>query len=187
MDTLVIDIETKNTFADVGGKQNLLDLKISVVCVYSYQKNKYFIFAEDELEKLKELLQEPAVLVGFSSNKFDLPILSHNLNLNLLSYSRVDISEEVELRTGRLVSLDSLARLNLNEMKKTHKNTDAPRLYSEGKLEELKEYCRTDVEITKKIYDKIKKTGQLVVPPKKNESPEESRVIDIDVPSPLFQ
>ena len=43
-DKLVIDIETKNTFADVGGQDHLLDLEMSFLGVYSYNQNEYFGF-----------------------------------------------------------------------------------------------------------------------------------------------
>ena len=35
MDQIVFDIETKNSFADVGGEANLKKLDVSVVGVYS--------------------------------------------------------------------------------------------------------------------------------------------------------
>jgi DEAD/DEAH box helicase domain-containing protein len=170
MDTLVLDIETKNTFAEVGGKgKEFLDkLNMSVVCIYSYNKNEYFCFDEHQLDELKAFLSTPALLVGFSSNKFDLPILNRILNMDLKSYPRLDLSDEIELRTGRLIGLNALAQANLGKGK-THENVAAPVLYREGKIDELKEYCKNDVMITKEIYDKAKKNGFLLIPDKQKE------------------
>ena len=76
MDTLVFDIETKNFFTDPGvGWNNFEALEISMVCVYSYSKNKYFSFDENELEKAAELFDSGNILVGFSSNRYDIPVL----------------------------------------------------------------------------------------------------------------
>ncbi|MDP2629390.1 MAG: ribonuclease H-like domain-containing protein [Candidatus Harrisonbacteria bacterium] len=179
-DTLVIDIETKNTFADVGGKERLLELFISVVGVYSYQRDKHHCFGEDEFDSLKNLLSTEHILVGFSSNKFDFPLLSHHFGLDLMSYPRVDISDEIEIRTGRMVGLGDLAHYNF-ETKKTHKGLDAPRLYAEGKIEELKRYCLQDVKITTMLYDKLKKEGELIIPPRKSEAFGEATILKIDL------
>ena len=57
MDQIVFDIETKNSFADVGGEENLKKLDVSVVGVYSYKDNAYSCFGETELEKVKEVFK----------------------------------------------------------------------------------------------------------------------------------
>ena len=184
MDTLVFDIETKNTFGDVGGKQNLLKLEMSVACFYSLNKSKHFCFDENQLEKMKELLKERVILVGFSSNKFDIPILQHALDMDLMAYPRLDISDEIESRTGRLVGLNDLAHHNLGT-KKTASGLDAPVLYAEGNIKELKEYCRKDVEITRDLFLKIKKEGQLIIPPRKTDAIGEPELVEIDISQTL--
>lgn len=165
MDTIVLDIETKYTFGEVGGASNLDKLGISVVGVYSYKKDEYYCFGEDEFEDLSKLLSEPAVLVGFRSNKFDLPILNIEFDLNLFDYPRVDLSDEVELKLGRLVSLDSLAQTNLG-IGKTGKGIMAPKMYWDGEIEKLKNYCLQDVKITKELYDLARLKKELLVPNK---------------------
>ena len=55
-DTLVIDIETKKAFAEVGGEQNIRELGISVAGVYSYAGDAFFAYEEHELSKLGEML-----------------------------------------------------------------------------------------------------------------------------------
>ena len=75
MDKLVIDIETKNTFADVGGQANIHQLETSFVGVYSYNQDKYLSFFENELDKLGPVLQSAGLIIGFSINRFDLPVL----------------------------------------------------------------------------------------------------------------
>lgn len=169
MDTIVLDIETKNTFGDVGGQSRLLDLEMSVVGTYSYKKDTYFCFEESNFVDLKKLLQTPAILVGFSCNKFDFPILNKSLGLNLMQYPRIDLSDEIEMRTGRWVGLDALAQTNL-DMKKPHSGIMAPILYAEGRIDELKAYCLNDVAMTKKLFDLIKKQGFLIIPSKHDES-----------------
>lgn len=163
MDKLVIDIETKNTFQDVGGYQNLTDLQISFVGVYSYKQGAYLSFFEHELDKLKSLLQNAGLIIGFSINRFDLPILNKHLNINLNVIDNIDILDDIEQKLGHRVGLDWLAQTNLKVGKTAH-GLEAIKFYKEGRLEELKNYCLQDVKLTKDLYELGIKQGHLLVP-----------------------
>ncbi len=170
MDTLIFDIETQNFFTDPDvGWDNFPALKISVVGVYSYAQDKYFCFEETEMAALAELFAQSGRLVGFSSNRYDIPVLNlyfqkfTNGRLNLWEKERVDLLEEIEVTSGERVSLSRLAEANLG-IKKDRHGSDAIRLYREGLMNELKAYCLKDVEITKRIYDIYREQGYLMVP-----------------------
>lgn len=163
MDKLVIDIETKNTFADVGGQENLRYLKISFVGVYSYNSNQYLSFFENDLANLKPVLQNAGLIIGFSINRFDIPILNEHLNFNVGAIENIDILDDIENKLGHRVGLDWLSQTNLRVGKTGH-GLDAIKFYKEGRLEDLKNYCLQDVKITKELYDLGKRQGYLLVP-----------------------
>ena len=96
MDKLVIDIETKNTFAEVGGQQNLKDLDVSFVGVYSYNQDTYLSFFENDLKELEKLLKTAGLIIGFSINRFDIPVLKKHYNFDLMALERLDLLEEIE-------------------------------------------------------------------------------------------
>src|SRR3990167_10417335 len=162
-DKLVIDIETKNTFADVGGQRFLTDLDVSLTGVYSYNRDEYSSFKDDEMEKLGELLKGAGLIIGFSINRFDIPILNKYLNFDLLKIKRFDILDEMEVGLGRRVGLDVLARANLGIGKTSH-GLEAIEFYKNGDWKSLADYCINDVKITKDLYELIKKRGHLSVP-----------------------
>ncbi len=162
-DRLVIDIETKNTFADVGGEENLRDLDVSLVGVYSYAHDKFLVFREGNLVDLGPLLQDAGLVVGFSSNRFDLPVLDKYFNFKVTSLPSYDILEEIELGFGRRVSLDVLARTNLGVGKTGH-GLDAPKFYEAGDWEALEKYCLQDVLLTRDLYNLVNKQKFLLVP-----------------------
>lgn len=159
-DTIVFDIETQNFFTDPGvGWNNFGALKISMVCAYSYEQDKYFSFEEDQMEELGELFLGARTLVGFASNRYDIPVLNlyfrklkNREALNLWAKGRVDLLEEIEKQTGERISLSRLAEANLGIKKEGH-GSDAIGLYERGEMETLKAYCLKDVELTKKLYD----------------------------------
>ncbi len=188
MDKIVIDIETKNVFADVGGEHNLRKLDVSVVGVYSYNQDKYLCFDERELPELGKLLQKTGLLVGFSINRFDVPVLAKYFSFNLTAIPALDLLEEIELAVGRRVGLDILAKANLGGMGKTHHGTEAVTLYREGNMEELKNYCLNDVRLTKELYDLARKRKFLVVPKKDTGELVTARfaIEDIALPATLF-
>lgn len=163
MDKLVIDIETKNTFQDVGGYENLTKLDISFVGVYSYKQNAYLSFFEDELDKLGPLLQNTGLIIGFSTNRFDIPILNKYFNFNVKAIESLDILDDIEEKLGHRVGLDWLAQTNLKVGKSAH-GLDAIKFYKEGRFEDLKNYCLQDVKITKDLYELGIKQGHLLVP-----------------------
>ncbi len=162
-DKLVLDIETKNTFAQVGGQANIHLLDTSFVGVYSYAKDKYLSFFENEIQDLTEYLQRASLVVGFSINRFDIPVLKKHFNFDLFKIPRLDLLEEIEMSMGRRISLDILAKTNLG-LEKTHHSLEAITLYQAGNLKELESYCLNDVKITKDLYELAKKQGHLLVP-----------------------
>jgi len=170
-DTLVFDIETQNFFTDPGvGWNNFGALKISVVGVYSYKQDKYAAYEEDQMEELAELFLPARTLVGFASNRYDVPVLNLYFRklkdreaLNLWAKERVDILEEIERQTGERISLNQLAEANLGVKKEGH-GSEAIALYERGELEALKKYCLQDVELTKRIYDIYLRDRSLLIP-----------------------
>ena len=172
LDTLVFDIETQNFFTDPDvGWDNYAALKISVVAVYSYLEDRYYTYEEHEMDKMAELFNDAKRIVGFSMNRYDIPVLNNYFQRipgapKLWEMERVDLLEEIEMAMGQRISLDRLAGANLGAHK-THHGSEAGALYREGKMEELKEYCVNDVKLTKDLYDLYRKQNFLLVPSKK--------------------
>ncbi|MFH1874724.1 MAG: ribonuclease H-like domain-containing protein [Pseudomonadota bacterium] len=149
---IVFDIETQNAFSDVGGRQNLTDLKISVLGAYFYKTNEYQIFEEKDLKEFEKTLQDRPLLVGFNSRKFDCPILQQYLTINLKNMPQFDILEELTKILGHRVSLDSVAQATLNKQK-IGSGLDAIRYWNNGEIDKLKKYCLEDVRITKEVFE----------------------------------
>lgn len=162
-DKLVFDIETKNSFADVGGDRNVELLQVSVVGAYSYDRDEYFCFEENELDKFIELVRSASVIIGFWSKKFDVPVLKKHFPFNLASFPHFDILEEIEKVLRRRIGLGVLAEANLGVGKTGH-GLEAIELYKKGEIQKLKDYCVQDVRITKEIFDLIRSRGYLWIP-----------------------
>ena len=158
---IVLDLETKRTFEDVGGRDNLGALGVSVVGVFSYRHNDYQVFWETDFPKLLSILAEKPLIVGFNQRRFDLPVLQpYFKDFDLQKLSILDILEELTKTLGHRVSLDSVAQATLGTRKSGH-GLDAIRYWNRQELDKLKKYCLDDVRITKEIYEFGAKHGEL--------------------------
>ena len=163
MDKIVLDLETKNSFADVGGRNNVEALEISVVGLYSYNRDEYFCVDEHELNKLGDILAKSGLVVGFAIKRFDFPVLQKYLPYDVMRVKHLDILEEIEGNFGRRIGLDVVAQANLGIGKSSH-GLEAIAMYKEGRMDDLKKYCLQDVKITKELYDFVCTNGHLMIP-----------------------
>ena len=158
---IVIDIETKKSFDEVGGQENLTLLGVSCAGAYFYEDNSYYAYEEHELPKLQERLLTCDRIIGFNINHFDLPILATYIDAEALRrVPRLDLFEEVVKKLGHRLSLDSLASATLGA-KKIGNGLAALQWYKEGKMDLIKKYCLEDVRLTKELYEFGKSNGKL--------------------------
>lgn len=157
---VVLDLETKSMFDDVGGRKNLEALGISLAGIYIYKTNEYRVFREDSLSKLEELLSERPLVVGFNIRRFDMPILKPYLHFDPFILPILDIMEEIVKVTSHRVSLESVAQATLGKGK-VGTGLDAIRYYQNGEMEKLERYCLEDVKLTKEIYEYGAKNHEL--------------------------
>src|SRR3989338_453461 len=87
---VVLDIETQNTFEEVGGY--FTDkLKVSLVGVYFYETDTYESYLEPELPKLFARLEKSGRIIGYNSIGFDMPVLNNYYTGNLLQLPQLDM------------------------------------------------------------------------------------------------
>src|SRR3989344_49352 len=146
---VVLDLETKKTFQEVGGKK-ADQLGISVVGLYSYESDRYYTFLEQELDTLFRILEHSSLIIGFNIHSFDLPVLQPYYVGTLAQFATFDIMDEVKNAVGRRLALNDLASETLHVKKSGH-GLLAVNYYNEGKWDELKRYCLDDVRITRDL------------------------------------
>ena len=156
---IVLDVETQKGFHEVDRKKLHL-LKISVACIYDSLTDSYHAFEEKELLKLEELLKQADLVVGFNIRDFDFEVLAPYLVTPVKSLPVLDLLVEFEKARGHRISLQSVAQGTLG-VSKSGTGWDAIRLYSEGRMDELKKYCLDDVRITKDVYEYGAKHGKI--------------------------
>jgi len=172
---VVFDIETKDAFGDVGGRDGLTRLEISVLGCYDYRAGEYRVYEEGELPAFAERLSKKPLLVGFNSRRFDTPILQKYIQFDLGKLCQLDIMEEIVRALGHRLSLDSVAKATLGKGK-SGSGLDAIRFWRAGRIEELKRYCLDDVKITREVFEYGAANKELLYVPKFGPSPARVKV-----------
>ncbi len=156
---IIFDLETQNTFQDVGSTDSVA-LDISVGTFYDSFSETYTTVTVDELQKIWPLLEQADALVGYNSNHFDIPLLNKYYPGDLTQIKSIDLLEDIRKSIGRRLRLDSIAQATVGA-KKSANGLQAVRWWREGKIDEIKKYCEQDVKVTKKIFDYALKHGHV--------------------------
>lgn len=148
---VVLDIETKNTFQEVGGY--FTDkLEVSVVVAYFYETDEYVSYLEHELPQLFSRLEKSGRIIGYNSKGFDIPVLNNYYPGDLMNLPQLDMLEKIKDSLGYRIKLDDVASATLGTKKSAH-GLLAVKWWKEGKIQEIVDYCRQDVKVTKEVYD----------------------------------
>lgn len=161
MNKIVLDLETQKDFAEVGGRGNYRDLRVSVAGIYSYQDGQYRSYEEKSLAKLGELLQAADQIIGYNIKQFDYAVLQPYLNFSLSEIPTLDVLEKIEQVLGHRIRLEAVAQATLG-VGKSGTGAKAVTLWRNGQIEELKNYCLDDVRLTKEIYEYARKYGKVL-------------------------
>lgn len=167
MDFCVFDLEISKTIAQTAKELGLRDereafsyphkMDMSIGVAYSSTDKEYHSFLSAKL-MAKHLLDSPGILISFNGKRFDLPVLLCDCDidtfLGLQKKKHLDIlADFYDLVHGKFrVSLNNLAQNTLGKVKGGN-GADAPLLFQQGKIDELREYCQMDVQITREIFE----------------------------------
>jgi DEAD/DEAH box helicase domain-containing protein len=159
MRKIFFDIETKNTFEEVGSTDPAA-LAISVVCIYDSERDTYESFLEADLPKLWPIIERADILVGYNSDHFDIPLLNKYYPGDLTKIKSLDLMKEVKKSLGRRIKMDTLAEATLGKNKIGH-GLDAITWWQNGEIDKIIKYCIEDVRITKELHDYALANGKL--------------------------
>lgn len=149
---IFFDVETQNTFQEVGGHYPER-LKISIAVTYDSADQTFHRYTEQQAAQLAYDLGQTDLVVGYNLYGFDYPVLQQYTDaVELAQLPTLDMMLHIQKRLGFRLKLDSIATATL----KTGKSADglqAVRWWREGKIEEIFTYCEQDVDVTRQVYE----------------------------------
>jgi len=146
------DLETQKSADEVGGWNNIRDMRMSVGVTYSTARGDYRIYGEKEVDDLIKELMRADLVVGFNNLRFDYEVLHGYTVMDLKQIPTLDMLVDLQKALQHRLSLDSVANASLG-VEKTAEGLQAIKWFREGKMMEIAEYCCYDVKITKLVHE----------------------------------
>jgi hypothetical protein len=173
------DLETRNLFEDIDPKYPTLSfsekdnikrilapkLGLATACVLvEGSKPEVFHFDEGQETELIETLNNFDLIVGHNILHFDYLVISPYFQGDLVAHflprTKDTLDELRRVTNGCFIGLDDLAKQNLG-LNKTLDSKTIPGLWRSGEKEKVRQYCKNDVELLRRIYFLGKERGRL--------------------------
>jgi DEAD/DEAH box helicase domain-containing protein len=152
MNDLFFDLETQRSIQEVGGREHIKLLRVSVAVTLASATNEYKSYTEQEVPALIADLKAADRVIGFNLFNFDYQVLRAYTSERLSDLPTLDLLEDIYNKLGFRVGLDALASATLGATKSAD-GLAAIRWFREGKIDQLIAYCRDDVAITKQLFE----------------------------------
>src|SRR6185295_19644665 len=150
--TILFDLETLRSAADVGGwhRADRMGVAVGVLCFL--EEDRFVSYFEGEVGALIDELRRASLVVGFNSRRFDYKVLEGYAGRGLSrQLPTLDLLEEVRRVAGVRMKLDHLAQETLGAAKSAD-GLQSLAWVAEGRFDEVEEYCRHDVEILRDLF-----------------------------------
>jgi DEAD/DEAH box helicase domain-containing protein len=152
MNLVFFDLETQKLFQEVGGRD---PSKLLLACgvTYSSVKNDFTVYWESQALSLIEELKSADKVIGFNIREFDYEVLRYYMPaFNFGSVRTLDLLLELSRTLNFRIPLDSIARATLDTTKSAD-GLQSVEWFRAGEKEKVAEYCKADVDITRRIYE----------------------------------
>lgn len=150
-DILVFDLETQRSFADVGGRNAMKELGMSVGVVYSFRDDRFQSFFERDAGALIDVLLGAELVVGYNLIGFDYEVLRGYRDAPFASVRTLDLMVDLQQKLGFRPKLESVVQATVGSGK-TATGLQALAWWKEGRLDLIESYCTEDVRLTRDVY-----------------------------------
>jgi DEAD/DEAH box helicase domain-containing protein len=152
MNLVYFDLESQKLFNEVGGRD---PSRLLLACgvTWSTQRNDFAVYWEKDAAALVDELKSADRIIGFNILHFDYELLKpYAPAVNFRSFRTLDMLQDIQRALNFRLSLDSIARATLGTTK-TADGLQSVQWFREGELEKVAEYCKSDVEITRRVHE----------------------------------
>jgi DEAD/DEAH box helicase domain-containing protein len=158
MNFVFFDLESQKLFEEVGGRD---PSKLLLACgvTWSTTRNDFAVYWERDAAALIAELKAADRVIGFNILNFDYEVLKpYAPGENLRSVRSTDMLQDIFRALNFRLSLDSIARATLGTAKSAD-GIQSVKWFRDGELDRVAEYCKADVEITRRVYEFGRENG----------------------------
>lgn len=152
MNIVYFDLESQRLFEEVGGR-DASKLLLACGVTWSTTRNDFAVYWEKDVAALLTELKTADRVIGFNIHKFDFEVLRpYAPNENFRAIHSTDMLQDIYRTLNFRLSLDSIARATLGTSK-TADGAKSVEWFRIGELDKVAEYCKADVDITRRVYE----------------------------------
>lgn len=158
MNLVFFDLESQKLFEEVGGRD---PSKLLLACgvTWSTTRNDFAVYWERDAAALIAELKAADRVIGFNILNFDYEVLKpYAPGENLRSVRSTDMLQDIFRALNFRLSLDSIAKATLGEAKSAD-GIQSVKWFRDGELGKVAEYCKADVDITRRVYEFGRENG----------------------------
>lgn len=153
MNLVFFDLESQNLFQDVGARAGIEKLRMACGVTFSTDRNDFAVYWERDAFALIDELRTADRVIGFNLIGFDYRVLRpYAPKFNFASLRTLDLLQDIQRTLGFRLSLDAIAEASLGATKSAD-GLKAVQWFRAGELEKVAEYCKIDVDITRRVYE----------------------------------
>lgn len=152
MNTIYFDLESQKLFQEVGGRD---PSKLLLACgvTWSSKRNDFAVYWENDVQALVAELKAADRVIGFNIINFDYQVLKpYTPTENFRAIRSIDMLQDIFCTLNFRISLDSIAKATLGATK-TADGIKSVEWFRNGELDKVAEYCKADVDITRRVYE----------------------------------
>jgi DEAD/DEAH box helicase domain-containing protein len=150
--TVLFDVETLRSAADVGGFGNCHRMGVAIAVACFLEDGRLAAFGERQVPELAAALRQATLVVGFNVKRFDFGVLAGYTGEDYCrTLPTLDLLEDVHRRLGFRVAMGRLA-LDTLGIGKSADGLQSLEWVKQGRLDLVEAYCRHDVEILRDLY-----------------------------------
>ena len=150
--TVLFDLETLRSAADVGGWHKAYRMGVAVGVVCFLEEGRLEVYPEARVRALVDALRGASLVIGYNIKRFDYLVLAGYTGEDFArTLPTLDLLEDVASRLGFRVGMGHLAQETLG-IGKSADGLQSLEWVRQGRLDLVEEYCRKDVEILRDLY-----------------------------------
>ena len=161
-ETYIIDIQTRKTYEDVGGKKGTYQMGISYAALLNHDTDEITVYTEQDINMLINNIFSSRLVVGLSLKKFIYQVLSGYGNSDFENIRSLDVLDYLRKKIIRRPSIEELLSGTL-DINRSIDNMKIARLFKEGKSDEVRQITIQNVKDLNSIYTFGKQRGHVFI------------------------
>jgi len=149
--TLFLDVETQKSAEEVGGWQNIPDMKLALAVTYNAVTSQFKTYVEKDVDRLLLDLVMADRVIGYNIDRFDLAVLKGYTQWEMSRIRTFDLMADIYRKLGFRLKLGDLAEATLG-IGKSADGLQSLKWWKEGRVDLIEQYCRHDVEVTRDVF-----------------------------------